>query len=223
MDRLVRRNVLALIGTRGRGVGRRGRAAARQDRHDHDRQSARERVHPDAGRLGGRAGRGGTDGLAGRRDARGTLDRGPGQAVRDPRARHGRPARRVRPVHRADPDERRQPRRPAPAQGRRRRGDRVRHRRGRPSARRAAARARPHRPRGRHAAGRRARLAGDGRDLPQGHDQGGDARALRPPPRHGHPHGDDHRRQPPDRGQDRRGIRRRRLPRRSDARGASSR
>ena len=61
----------------------------------------------------------------------GPLDRRARQAVRDPRARHGRAARRVRPVHRADADERRRPRRPAAAQGRRRRGDRVRHRRGR--------------------------------------------------------------------------------------------
>ena len=42
---------------------------------------------------------------------------------------------------------------------------------GRPT-RRAPARARPDRPRRRHAARGRARLAGDGRDLPQGHDQG---------------------------------------------------
>ena len=82
------------VGTRRRGLRRRRRAAAGQDRHDHHRQPARLRVHPHAGRLGGRAGRGGADGLAGRRDARGTLDRGAGQAVRHPRARHGRPARR---------------------------------------------------------------------------------------------------------------------------------
>ena len=35
---------------RGRGVGRRGRAAARQDRHDHARQPPGLRVHPDARR-----------------------------------------------------------------------------------------------------------------------------------------------------------------------------
>ena len=64
--------------------------------------------------------------LARRRDARGPLDRRARQAVRHPRARHGRRRRRVRPVHRADADERRRPRRPAAAQGRRRRGDRVR-------------------------------------------------------------------------------------------------
>ena len=38
----------------------------------------------------------------------------------------------------------------------------------------------------------------------------------------GHPHGDGDRRQPPHRGEDRRGVGRRRLPRRSDARSRSS-
>ena len=79
---------------RGRGLRRRRRAAARQDRHDHDRQPARLRVHPDARRLGGRARRGRTALLARRRDPRGPLDRRARQAVRDPRARHGRAARR---------------------------------------------------------------------------------------------------------------------------------
>ena len=51
----------------------------------------------------------------------------------------------------------------------------------------------------------------------QGHRQGRDDRALRPAPRDGHPHGDDHRRQPPHGPRHRRGSRRRRLPRRSDA------
>ena len=50
--------------------------------------------------------------------------------------------------------------------------------RGRPAAGRAAAGARAHRARGRHPAGRRPRLPGAGRHLPQGHDQGGHARAL---------------------------------------------
>ena len=73
-------------------------------------------------------------------------------------------------------------------------------------------------PRGRHAAGRRARQPGARRDLPQGHRQGGHARALRPAARDGHQDRDGHRRQPPDRGEDRRGGRRRRLPRRSHPR-----
>ena len=70
----------------GGGLGRRGRAAARQDRHDHARQPPGHRVPPDAGRRGRGAGRGRPDGVAGRRDARGPLDRGAGQAVRAPRA-----------------------------------------------------------------------------------------------------------------------------------------
>ena len=91
--------------------------------------------------------------------------------------------------------------------------------RGWQAARRAPAGAGPDRPRRRHAAGGRPRLPGDGRDLPEGHDQGGDAPALRPPPGDGHPHDHDHRRQPPDGRQDRRGVRRRRLPRRGHSRG----
>ena len=69
------------------------------------------------------------------------------------------------------------------------------------------ARARPHRPRGRHAAGRRPRQPGARRDLPQGHDQGGHEGPLRPAARDGHHDRDGHRRQPPDGGQDRRGVR----------------
>ena len=45
--------------------------------------------------------------------------------------------------------------------------------RGRHDAGRARRRGRPHRPRGRHAAGRRAQHPGAGRHLPQGHGQGG--------------------------------------------------
>ena len=44
MDRLVRRNVLAMSGPGGRGRGRLPDAAARQDRHDHLRQPAGGRV-----------------------------------------------------------------------------------------------------------------------------------------------------------------------------------
>ena len=46
------------VGPRGRGLRRRRRAAARQDRHDHDRQPPRVGVRADAGRIRGRAGRG---------------------------------------------------------------------------------------------------------------------------------------------------------------------
>ena len=58
----------------------------------------------------------------------------------------------------------------------------------------------------------------DGRHRAQGHHQGGPGRAVRPAAEDGDPHGDDHRRQPADRGRDRAGVRRRRLPRRGDAR-----
>ena len=71
----------------GRGLGRRRRTAARQDRHDHARQPPGDRVHPDARGDRGRARRGGAVRVARRRDAGGTLDRRPGEAVRDPRAR----------------------------------------------------------------------------------------------------------------------------------------
>ena len=57
------------------------------------------------------------------------------------------------------------------------------------------------------------------RHPPQGRRQGRHARALRPAARDGHPHGDDHRRQPADREGDRGRGGRRRLPRRGDARG----
>ena len=99
----------------------------------------------------------------------------------------------LRPVHRADAHERRRLARPAAAQGRRRRGDRVRPQGGRRGAAGAAGPARPHRPRGRDAAGGRPRQPGARRRLPQGHDQGGHARALRPAARDGHPHGHGHR------------------------------
>ena len=79
------------VGPLRRGLGRRRRAAARQDRHDHARQPRGHRVRADAGGGGGGAGRGRPDRLAGRRDARGPLDRRAGQAVRHPRA----PLRRV--------------------------------------------------------------------------------------------------------------------------------
>ena len=103
-------------------------------------------------------------------------------------------ARAVRAVHRADADERRRHERQPPAQGRRRRDHRVRHRGRRASPRRAPARARPDRPRGRNPARGRPQRAGARRDLPEGHDQGGHERALRPSPRDGDPHDHDHRR-----------------------------
>ncbi len=54
---------------------------------------------------------------------------------------------------------------------------------------------------------------------PEGRRQGGHARAVRRAAAHGHPHGDDHRRQPAHGEGDRRRGRRRRLPRRGHAGG----
>ena len=93
-------------------------------------------------------------------------------------------------------------------------------------ARRGAAR-RASAPRPTAIAGRRRDAAGDPRrdgrdprpDRAQGHGQGRARRALRRVPQDGHPDGDDHRRQPADRGDDRPGGRRRRLHRPGQARG----
>ncbi len=85
-------------------------------------------------------------------------------------------------------------------------------------ARRARDDRRRHRDARRHAARGRERQERARRDLPQGRRQAGHARALRPDARDGHPHGDDHRRQPAHRGRDRGRGRRRRLPRRGHAR-----
>ena len=82
MDRLVQRNVLAMSGRAVEAAGDVLDAAARQDRHDHLRQpawrpsSCRSRRSPTA-----RAGRGGAALVAGRRDARGPLDRRPGRGA----------------------------------------------------------------------------------------------------------------------------------------------
>ncbi len=116
------------VGPRGRGVRRRRRAAARQDRHDHARQPPGVGVRADARRQRDRARRGRAAQLAGRRDARGPLDRRAGQELRHPRARARRARGDVRPVHRPDADERHRLRRRAAAQGRRRRDHRVRDR-----------------------------------------------------------------------------------------------
>ena len=83
-------------------------------------------------------------------------------------------------------------------------------------------RARPHRSRGWHAAGRRPRRARPRGRLSQRHRQGRDESPLRPAAGDGHPHDHGHRRQQTDRGEDRRGGGSRRLPRRSDA-GAKAR
>ncbi len=73
---------------------------------------------------------------------------------------------------------------------------------------------RGNRARGRHAARRGPRRPGARRHLPEGRGQGGHARPLRPDAGHGHPHHHGHRRQPADRGEDRRRVGRGHLPRR---------
>ena len=201
------------VGALGGSVRRRRRAAARQDRHDHARQSRGHRVRADARRRGGRARGGGPDRLAGGRDARGPLDRGAGQAVRPPRAPL-RPIRPLRPVHGRDAHERRGFRRLPAAQGSRRRDHRLRRRRGRAGAAGAQAGGRPDSRRGRHAARGGARRPGARCGLPEGRGQGRHAAPLRPAARHGHPHRDGDRRQPAHGGKDRRRVGSRRLPRR---------
>ena len=105
MDRLVRRNVLALS---GRAVEASGDVdVLLLDKTGTitlgNRQASQFLPMPGGG--GGRAGRGGSDGLARGRDARGAVDRGARQAVRHPRAplRHVGP---LRAIHRGDADER---------------------------------------------------------------------------------------------------------------------
>ena len=69
-----------------------------------------------------------------------------------------------------------------------------------------------------HGAGGGSNPPGVGCDLSEGHRQARHLGALRGPASDGDPHGDDHRRQPAHRGGHRQGSRRRRLPRRGDAR-----
>ena len=134
-------------------------------------------------------------------------------------ARDGADARALRPVHRADPDERRRRRRPRDPQGCGRRRRRLGQEPGRPRPARAAARRRDDRQGRRHASGRGRERPRAGPRPPQGHRQGRHPRALRRAAPDGHPHGDDHRRQRADRGRHRRRGRGRRLPGAGHARG----
>ena len=196
MDRLVRRNVLALS---GRAVEASGDVdVLLLDKTGTITLGNREATEliPMPGVDGGRSGRGRAGRLAGRRDPGGPLGGGAGQEVRHPRAR-------------ADPRETQfvpftaQTRMSGVDQGgvqlRKGAGDAIaalRERRRRNGAPRAAGPARPDRPGRRHAAGRGPRHQRAGRDLPQGHRQGGHGGALRPAPGDGHPDRDGHRRQP---------------------------
>ena len=93
---------------RGGGGRRRGCAAARQDRHDHARQSAGGDLHPGAGRDRRGAGGRRAAGLARRRDARRAQHRRAREAAVQPaRARSALAGRDVRAVLRAHAHERR--------------------------------------------------------------------------------------------------------------------
>ena len=129
MDRLVRRNVLALS---GRAVEASGDCdVLLLDKTGTITLGNREATEfvPMPGVSEAGAGRGGADVLARRRDPGGPLDRRPRQGLRDPRARLRRPRADLRPLHRADADERRRLQRHPPAQGRRRRDRRLGRRR----------------------------------------------------------------------------------------------
>ena len=101
------------VGPRRRGGRRRPHAAARQDRHDHARQPAGDRVRRAARRDRAGDRRRGAAVVARRRNAGRPVDRRAGEgAVRPPRPRAGRARRGVRPVHGADAHVGRRPRRP---------------------------------------------------------------------------------------------------------------
>ena len=80
----------------------------------------------------------------------------------------------------------------------------------------------PDRQGGWHAAGRGAQQQDPRGRLPEGRGQGGHGRPFRAAAGDGNPHGDGDRRQPADRGEDRRGVGGGRLPRRGDS-GAQAR
>ncbi len=106
MDRLVQHNVLAMSGRSVEAAGDVDTLAARQDRNYHARKPDGGGVHPGGGRRRARTGRSGTALIAGRRDARRTLDRRAGQARIQPARARTRPATTARPSSRF-------PRRPA--------------------------------------------------------------------------------------------------------------
>ena len=144
MDRLVRRNVLALS---GRAVEASGDVdILLLDKTGTITLGNREATEfvPMPGIGGGGAGRGDPDRVAGRRDARGSLDRRAGQELRNPRAPVRSRAGDLRPLHGRDAHERGRPQRLEPAQGRRRRDHSLRDRRGWVAAARAPAPARSH-------------------------------------------------------------------------------
>ncbi len=226
MDRMVRANVIA---TSGRAVEAAGDVdVLLLDKTGTitlgDRQATV--FHPAPRVDGARARRRGAARVAGRRDARGALDRRAREAaVSAARPRHRVAAAHVPQVLGADAHERRRRRGPQAAQGRGRRDPAVRRsaraargppRSARPSTRsRATARRRSSSPRRqRRARARRHRAA---RRRQRRHP-----RALRGAAPDGHQDRHGHGRQPPHRRGDRGRGRRRRVPRRGDARERSS-
>ena len=140
MDRLVRRNVLALS---GRAVEASGDVDVllldKTGTITLGNRQATEFI-PMPGVARARAGRGGAAVLARRRDPGGPLDRRARQGATASASTTSPATSRVRPVHRADADERRRHQRHPPPQGRRRRDRRLGRRRGRQRAARAATR-----------------------------------------------------------------------------------
>ncbi len=203
------------VGPGRRGGRRRGRAAARQDRHDHAGQSPGRRsssprlasasatwpTPPSLPRWPTKRPRAAASSCWPRRST-GSAERDVHEARRHLHAVHG-----------PDADERRQPGRPPDSQGRRR-CDRE-PTCGRPGGtvpaevRMAVDDDRQGR---RHAAGGRRRRSRARRDSSQGHRQGRHQGALRRAAADGHQDRDDHRRQSADRRRHRRRGRRRRFP-----------
>ena len=219
MDRLVQGERHRQVRPRGRGGGRRRHAAARQDRHDHLRQPhgrclrAAARRRPSASWPRRRCSPRSSDETP---EGKSIVDAGPQKAWRiaRPRARRSRAfipftARRASPASTSTDG----------SMVRKGAVDAVlRWCDGGEPARDAQARSSSAiaRSGGTPLAGRPRRRPAR-RHPPQGHRQAGHPRALRGAAPDGHPHRDDHRRQPADRGRHRRRGRRRRLPRRGDA------
>ena len=212
MDRLVQRNVLAMSGRAVEAAGDVHHAAARQDRHDHLRIPPGVRVHPGHGVDRPRARRGRAGVVARRRDSRRPLDRrarrsttSGSRSIEDPDAVLVPFTAQTR---MSGMDMTQRPRRcarapPTPCAA----SSRPRAARARSSccpiveqvSKDGATPARRDRPSAADGA-----VAGPRRDPAQGHRQAGHARTLRPAAGDGHPHRDDHRRQPAHRGGDRR-------------------
>ena len=205
MDRLVQHNVLAMSGRAVEAAG--DVSTLLLDKTGTITLGNRQAVAflPAPGVDEERARRGRAVRVARRRDARGPVDRRAGEgAVRHPRAGAARDACAVRPVHGADPDERRRPGRQRDPQGRGRRDRRMVRARDGPRDERGR---RADRPRRGNAARRGEGPAAPRRDRAEGHHQGRAGRAVRAAAEDGDPHGDDHRRQPAHRRRDRAGVR----------------